>query len=164
MKVSPKDEGVAKGQDWDAMRAAIERRILETAISLPDGRHDVHAVDIPFAFEVIKAKGRTSGVFFSRTSPHDASIAERLREQMVRKAAKLGQYRSLGKRTVLLIESDDVALANRGKLSEALLGALPNGLPEEIDELWYVDSCVPEAPEFFDVTGIFALGDYEPTL
>lgn len=113
-------EGVAKGQDWKAERLAIEAWILNTAGALPDGRQSIELADVAVAFEATKASDRKPGVFFRRRVPHDASFADRLREQIVRKAAKLPAYRSKGKRGVLLVESNDIALMNRGSYWQLL--------------------------------------------
>ncbi len=142
-------EGVTVGQDWQAMREALEEWIRSEAPSLADGRHLIKLPYVPFAFEVDKTTAGTPGLFFSRFSPVDSTLSERIREQVERKAAKLGSYKKRGKTAVLLVESDDIALMNKAKLLEAVRLAFPSGLPVEIDELWYIDTSVPAAPPQF---------------
>lgn len=148
-------EGVARGQDWQSMRRALETWVLNSAASLPDGRQSVSVPDVPFAFDVIKSADRTPGVFFMRYSPAHASLADRLRQHVERKAAKLVPYRAQGKRGVLLLESNDIALMNRSKLLDALRAAFPDALPDGIDEIWYADTSVPGAAhDFHDCTRV----------
>ena len=55
------------------------------------------------------------------------------------KAKKLKKYKDLGKTTVLLIESNDIALMDiQGwKILNAIRAAYPFGLPIGINEIWY---------------------------
>ena len=51
-----------------------------------------------------------------------------------------------------IVESDDIALMSRAKLEKAVSDGFPNGLPGEVDELWYADTSVPgELPQFFEL-------------
>jgi hypothetical protein len=87
-----------------------------------------------------------------RIAPDDATLAQRLESQMVRKADKLKPYRAAGMRTVLLLDSGDIALMNIERLVDAVRSKFPSGLLEGVDELWYADSSVPGALEFWDIT------------
>jgi hypothetical protein len=145
-------EGVATGQDWTAMRARLRSWLLQEAQSLAEGLHSIQPTGFPFAFDVEKTglqTGRTPGLFFKRYSPTESDLAERLRTQINRKADKLGPYRSEGKTTILIVESNDVALMNRAKLVNAISVGFPDGIPDEVDELWYADTSVPDAEPNF---------------
>lgn len=144
--------GVTKGQDWTGMRAALEQFVEVEAGSLPEGRSQIDLAAVPFPFEVIKASNQMPGTWFMRRSPQDESFAQRLQSQVRCKAAKLCRYRAEGRRTVLLLESDDVALMSKEKLVAALRSAFPAGKPESLDEVWYADTSIPNAPRFFDLT------------
>jgi hypothetical protein len=82
----------------------------------------------------------------------DETIPDRIREQFDRKANKLLQYHVPGRITVLLIENDDIALMNEGRLLEAIQKAYPNGLPKEVDQIWYANTSIPNKIEFSDFT------------
>lgn len=145
-------DGVNTGQNWSGMRAGLRQWLVNESASLPEGEHSIQLPEFLFAFHVSKATGRTPGLFFRRYEPEEPGFAERLRVQIERKAAKLGPHRSAGRTTVLIVESDDIALMNRAKLERAILIGFPNGLPEQVDELWYADTSVPgEPPQFFEL-------------
>ena len=72
----------------------------------------------------------------ARLAPDDleAHRADRLREALRRKCPKLQRCKEDGARTVLVLESDDIALTNYVLVSEALAGPLAerDDLPDEI--------------------------------
>jgi hypothetical protein len=147
-------DGVAVGQDWQSMREALKQWIVQEAPSLVDGCHSIQIPGFPFAFDVEKAPARPSGLFFRRYSPDDSTLAELLKALIERKATKLGPYRRDGKTAVLLVESVDPALMNKSKLIEAIRLSFPDGLLDQVDELWYADTSVPSArPIFHELTG-----------
>jgi hypothetical protein len=135
-------EGVSREQDWTAMRSSLTRWIREQGPQLSDGHHEISVVGIPFPFSARKSSeaGRKPGVWFGRYSPTDQTLPARLGELVSRKVKKLAAYADQGMRTVLIVESDDVALMNKGKLHEAIARAFPQGLPIKLHELWYADS------------------------
>jgi hypothetical protein len=142
-------DGITRGQDWALIRDALQEWLLRVAPSLPEGPHTIRIPAMPFAFEVVKASDRSPGVFFMRYSPEGQTLADRLRLQITRKASKLVTYRANGKRGVLLLESNDIALMNTTKLVDAIRSAFPEGLPSAVDELWYADTSVPGAQHDF---------------
>jgi hypothetical protein len=145
-------DGVARGQDWAAMRGALEAWILGEAPRLPEGRHSARPEGFPFAFDVRKASDRRPGVFFLRYAPEDSPLGERLRQQVERKAAKLRRYTDEGKRGVVLLESNDIALMSETVLVQALKLGFPQGLPCVVQELWYADTSIDGTPWFHDFT------------
>ena len=78
---------------------------------------------------------------------------------MRRKAEKLEPYRTRGKRTVLLLDSGDIALMSVDKLVAAIRARFQTGLPDGVDELWYADTSVPSVLEFCDIKAILAEHD-----
>ena len=79
----------------------------------------------------------TGRVFFSRLQPRKHSEANRLKDQLNQKIQKLGKYKTQNYITVLLIESNDIALMSQWKLVEWIKDAFPV-YPESIDDFWYV--------------------------
>jgi len=139
-------DGVRTGQDWAAMKCSLRNWIVGEAVHLPDGSRPVRVPCFPFAVDVEKAgptTGRQPALIFARNKPPEPDLATRLRALIARKAAKLGPHRFSGKTTVLVVESGDIALMNRSKLVRAVSDGFPEGLPEQIDELWYADTSVP---------------------
>lgn len=146
-------DAVSKGQDWAAIRAALKTWLAQEAPRLPEGRSIIEkSSEIPFRLHVVKATGRSPGVFFARYEPDDKSLPERVKAAFDRKATKLAKYQGPEAITVLLVESDDIALMNEGKMIGAIRTAFPAGHPAGVDQVWYVDTSITGALEFRDFT------------
>jgi len=144
---------VTRGQDWTAIRQTLKNWITDDSPSLDDGCHVLDDIDgVPFRLHVIKTTGRRSGVFFGRFEPNDDTLPDRIWEQFGRKAKKLAKYRSAGQLTVLLVESDDIALMNELKMLESIRKAYPAGLPAGVDQIWFADTSIPSEIEFIEFT------------
>lgn len=153
LKIIIEYSAVAKGQNWAAIRESLNVWIISDAHNLPDGRHLVdNAPGIPFRMHVIKQSNRPAGIFFYRFEPHDDTLPIRVRELLDRKAGKLAKYHKPGTTTVLLIESNDIALMNEFRMFEAIREAYPEGLPEGVDKIWYANTSIPTEIEFYDFT------------
>jgi hypothetical protein len=153
LNVTLEYEAVAKGQDWATIRHALKKWITGKAEHLADGRHVLNNIPgIPFRLCVRKSSNRRPGIFFGRFEPDDETLPARIKEQFDKKANKLTKYHIPGKTTVLLIENDDIALMNEGKMLDAIQKAYPNGPPQVVDQIWYVDTSIPSEIEFRDFT------------
>jgi hypothetical protein len=147
---------VQKGQDWKAVNRALRDWLMHSASKLPDGEHPgVTLPGIPFAIDVIKQPPRHfDGVMFARYDPRDQTLSARLRDQICGaghdKLAPLVRYRTLGKKTLLLLESADVALMSVHKLVEAFEAAFPTW-PAMLDELWFVHHVDPSSVNVHDM-------------
>src|SRR5688572_2689670 len=144
--------GIRTGQDWSEMKRGFRAWMANLTPALEDGWKTVRIPGVPFDVEIEKAgsaTGCTPGVFFARSLPPEPDLAVRVRELIERKATKLTPHRDEGMATVLIVESDDLALMNQSKLSRAISVGFPNGLPVQIDELWYADTSVPVLPPRF---------------
>jgi hypothetical protein len=107
----------------------------------------------------VTASDRRPGVFFARYQPEDETLSERVKVAFNRKAAKLEKYQAPGIETVLLVENDDIALMNEGKMIEAIREAFPAGLPAGVDRLWYADSSIPSVVDVRDFTSAIRKGN-----
>jgi hypothetical protein len=140
---------VTKGQDF----AAIRR-------NLKDGLSVLEDVDgVPFRLRVRKASDRRPGIFFARFEPKDDTLPARIREQFDRKAKKLKKYHGSNKTTILLIENEDIALMNEGKMLDSIRIACLSGLPHGVDKIWYADTSIPNDIEFMDFSSEIVQGD-----
>jgi hypothetical protein len=144
-------DGIAIGQDWNGIGAALETWVSTTVPGLGDGRGIATISGVPFQLHYTKESDRPPGLFCMRIAPDDATLAQRVAAQIRGKAKKLVPYRRDGMTTVLLVDSGDIALMNVHKLKDAVLAAFPEGLPAGIDELWHADTSVPAAVEFWDI-------------
>jgi hypothetical protein len=139
------------GQDWNAIRAAFDDWISRVVPSLEDGRHSIRITGVPFEFNITKESDRPAGLFCMQIAPDDATLAGRLEAQITRKAAKLKPYQVTGKRTILLPDSDDIALMNVEKLVDAVRTNFPLGAVEGVDELRYADTSLSSVREFLEL-------------
>jgi hypothetical protein len=146
-------EGIQAGQDWSQIRAMLRSWIIEEAFDLLEGSHIIGDVSgVPFKFRVIKRASGQPRLLFARNAPKDDSFFRRLREQLDRKAEKLLPYKKQGRTTVLLIESDDIALMDEAIMWDSIRLAYPDGLPRGVDQIWFADTSIPEHLLFVDLT------------
>jgi len=151
MNITIDYNSINKGQNWAAIREALKTWISKECPRLADGRHIFDNVPgIPFRLQVTKASDRPPRVFFTRYEPKDTSLPERISRQLDTKINKLAHYRECGFITVLLIESDDIALMNENKMFDAIRDAYPDGFPPSVGKIWYVDTSIPSEIEFRD--------------
>ena len=102
---------------------------------------------VPFPVTLKRTGRKGSKLLIMRfTPPHLRELrVQRIREALDRKCAKLAAHHADSRRTVLVLESDDVALANRHEVGEALREVLAARtevpdlvfLVETEDEPWY---------------------------
>ena len=145
-------DGIARGQDWQALQVALYNWLDGHAGTLADGFHSVEAPGVPFTFRAGKDSHGTPAVLFSRFEPDDTSLPDRLRTQLDRKAAKLRPYQERGLATVLLVECDDIALMSPDRLLRALRRGYALQMPAGVQRLWYVDTSTGSPSGFFDFT------------
>ena len=145
--------GIKVGQNWNVINASLKLWILESARTLPEGRQNIHDINgIPFNFYIDKSFTRSPGVFFLRFSPIDDTLLSRIYTQLTRKAKKLQPYKDQGYITILLIESKDPALMNKGIMLESIKDAFKNRLPENVDLIWYAETYDQIEVTFSDFT------------
>jgi len=146
-------EAIQSGQNWSEITSAVRDWLLNEAPKLEMGSHIVRsAIGIPFEFRVMKKNSNRNGLLFGRMAPKDQSFPSRLKKQLDQKIDKLSLYKAKNKNTVLLVESDDVALMNDGFMWEGLRLAYPNGMPKGLDEIWFADTSIPEEIIFTNMT------------
>lgn len=146
---------IQKGQNWTEINQALREWISQEAPYLPDGRAEISSIPgIPFTFDVSKGcRLRSDGVYFARLASHDRSLSIRLHDQLVgrhNKLGVLGKYRSQGKTTLLLLESDDIAFMSDDTMATAFRDAFPIW-PEELDELWFIHRVARPAMNVHDL-------------
>ena len=154
LRVTLDYNAVTKKQDWKAIRGALKRWIIKESPRLEWGHQVKNVPGIPFKLDVIKdgPLDFPPRLVFYRFEPHDNTLPDRIKKLSDRKAKKLAKYQGLGKTTVLLIESYDIALMNPKKMLCGIRGAYPNGPPSGVDEIWYADTSIPDNIRFEDFT------------
>ena len=153
-------DAVTTGQEWATIRQNLKTWIIDESPRLNDGLsvlEDVHGV--PFRLRIRKASDRRPGIFFARFEPMDNTLPARIRKQFDKKAEKLAKYHGSDRKTVLLVENDDIALMNEGNMLDSIQIAYPNGLPNGVDMIWYADISIPKNIEFMDFTSEIVQGE-----
>lgn len=146
-------EAIDTGQDWNGIKETFRSWISSNLFSLPEGVQMMQELSgVPFEFRVKKSRVGPKGVFFSRFSPTDTSLPGRIRDLLDRKAKRLMPYKTRGKITVLLVESDDIAFMNDPLLVEAIRSAYNDALPQGVDQLWFADTAFRPDLQFRDLT------------
>ena len=147
-------EGIQPGSDWSRITAALRAWILNEAPKLSMGSYTTvgDIPDIPFEFRAVKRSSDRTGLLFGRFAPNDKTLPGRLRKQLDRKANKLSQYKNKGKTTILLVESDDIALMDDSRIWDGLRQAYPDGLPCGIDQVWFADTSIRDEILFTQMT------------
>ncbi len=146
-------EAIRSGQDWSRIRDALRVWILDQSQTLTIGSHNIQGVPgIPFEFRAVKKKSDRNVLLFARFVPDDKTFSNRLRKKLAQRIDKLSRYKNKGMSTILLVESDDIALMNDGIMWDGLKAAYPDGMPEGVDEIWFADTSIPEEIVFTEMT------------
>jgi hypothetical protein len=136
-------DGVKKGQDWPGIKAKLRDWIVNDAPKLKPGSYDgLNVPGVPFQLHVQKKIDRPPGLFFIIYAPPDQDRYDHLREQLDRKSHKLKAYQKKGKRTILLLETTDIALMETEKLADTIKKFYGGNLPDGVDEIWLADNTV----------------------
>jgi hypothetical protein len=142
---------IKTGQDWPAIRQALRKWIIEEAPLIQEGNHLIQVIpEIPCLR--IRKGGRRPGVIFARSAPDDDTLPKRMRELIDRKVKKLAEYHRRGKTTILLLDGWDSSLMNQGIMFNAMQDAYPQGIPSEIDQIWFAYTDDPDEIDFIDFT------------
>lgn len=146
-------EAVQYGQNWADIQKSFITWIVTCTPDLGQGVHTIANVQgIPFEFIAKKDTKHKPKLFLARIAPLDNSLSGRIREQFFRKSQKLLPYKEQGYITVLLSESNDIALMDEAKMLDAIRIGLSRRLPKGVDRLWYVATGIPEDLLFFEFT------------
>lgn len=146
-------EAIDRGMRWDDVRDGLRRWITEKCQSLSEGNHFIdNAPSVSFSFHVHKVSSKRPRLLFSRIAQDDPSLPTRLKTHLSGKVNKLRKYKQEDLKTVLLIESGDIALMSKQLLVQSLRSAFADGWPPGLDQLWYADSSIPSHLVFEELT------------
>jgi hypothetical protein len=159
-------DAVRKGSRWPAIGGAIREWTVLESSAMPEGTAMVVLPEVKFQMRVTKEPAASAigrGLRFVRSTPtNDVPLLERLRRLCDRKVRKLAPWQSGQdpKKTLLLLESNDIALMSEVKMTEAVREAYPDGRPAGVDQLWYANTtgqAWPEAEfEFLDLSEMWS--------
>jgi len=144
---------VPTGISWEEVRDQFRRWILDVVPQLPSDKCITISIEgTPLSVTVHKSFSRAPGLFLNRIAIENADFSERLKSQVDVKAQKLAKYCDSCSLLILLIENDDLANMNRGKMIEAVAASYPQSLPNGIDRIWYADSSNSGPVQFWNIT------------
>jgi hypothetical protein len=123
-------ELVTVGSDWKAYRAALEHWIVNVSPTLEDGEYAVDMPNTDLKCEALTKTDRPHGTFLRRPAPEDDTLVQRVRQQIERKMKKVRRYKDEGHTTVLILETQDIALINQHKMLAAIREAVDGTMPE----------------------------------
>ena len=132
--------GIQTGTDWNGIRDTLREWLLTQVSALPFGHTD-HQVDgVPFCITIWKEDRRDRGFGVARWTPPGLDTNDELTEIVAaalnNKNDQLQKYHANGDETVLILESDDIALMNHVLLYKAFLQASACILTPNIDQVW----------------------------
>jgi hypothetical protein len=135
-----------KGTKWADVRDTIRAWLLANAVTLPRGPSSHQINGVPFTVAVNKDTGNR--FFVARRAPSDRDVRIELiqsfAEALADKNDQLSRYRADGARTVLILESQDIALVSHASLYKAFLQARPLAQTSNIEEVWLACTYAPD--------------------
>lgn len=151
--VNGKTAGIPR-LEHDAVRRALSEWILTNAVNLdpedqtgPDGncRITETPAGVPFSVTLCRESTCEDSLLIVRSSPKERSalLRERIGTSLGRKCPKLQQMRDNGYTSILVLESDDIALANRSAIASATGAELEPRCDQPDVILWVRTSTQP---------------------
>lgn len=136
--------GIQTGTDWNGIRDTLREWLLTQVSALPFGHTD-HQVDgVPFRITIWKEDRRGRGFVVSRMVPPGLETNDELTEIVAaalnNKNNQLQRYRANGDETILILETDDIALMNHVLLYKAFLQASACIHTPNIDQVWLAET------------------------
>lgn len=134
---------VRKGQSWPKHQAILRDWVLANLCRFAPMRQRYEVAGLPYPVSVSATPAqRRAGVFVGRNTPGD-SLVDAVAKCLKKKDPKLVSYHRCGDRTVLLVETSNIALMSENRFRDALSLAQEQVSPCGIDEIWYVESAPP---------------------
>jgi hypothetical protein len=136
------------GIKWNEACRVILAWLVENLDSLSDDLVMYDVDGLPFKIGVQKASNRPPAFLPSRTAPENPGLYPELDDRLNRKIAKLVRYRGKGYRTILLLQTDDLALMNPGIVEERVATLLDRG-GDRPDEVWLIETEIEDDLLFY---------------
>jgi len=132
--------GIQTGTDWNAITNTLRAWLLTNVSALPFGDAS-HQIDgVPFSVGISKQDWHGTGFGVARWAPPNLDSKDELTEIVAgaldNKNDQLQKYRANGDQTLLILETDDIALMNHVLLYKAFLQASVCIPTPNIDQVW----------------------------
>lgn len=136
--------GIQTGTNWNDIRDTLRKWLLTQVSALPFGHTDHQIEGVPFRIGIWKEDRRDRGFGVARWTPPGLDTNDELTEIVATalddKNDQLQKYRANGDETVLILETDDIALMNHVLLYKAFLQASACISTPNIDQAWMVQT------------------------
>jgi hypothetical protein len=138
----------AKGFAWDEACISIRNYITDNIASIPNGR-SLHSIsNVPFPITIHRDPDRNTKFCIVRESPSNKKVKDDLLASMQlalnHKKAKLQDYLDIGCRSVLVIESNDIALISHIDVYAAYLVAEASVDSKHVADVLYAMTADPK--------------------
>jgi hypothetical protein len=152
-----------KGFDWRDALSRIKEYVLNLSSRLPTGP-STHSIEgVPFVFTLWKELAQPIGFFVFRKAPPQHQVTTELFASMQRalahKRERLREYRATGARSVLILESLDIALVSHVTLYKSFLKAQKAVGTPHLDDVWLARTYDPNQIDWYCFLGPQALLD-----
>lgn len=128
----------------------ILKKLLEDEIpNLPYGISEVKSSNLSFDIKVVKDKSDKKLIVFARPAPENLRLEERLKKAIETKTQKFQRNNYQDRTKILLIENNDIALVSSVDFRVAWDTVFRKGIKNYSDQIWYVDSSIPNELCFF---------------
>lgn len=131
-----------KGAEYPKIRELVKEWVLAQADGLKDGSAVTAAPPgVPFAVTLSRRHSDASLLLVSRFAPDDLEARRQARVQQAieRKYRKLAKEKAKGRESILILESNDIALGNSSVVGDAAAKALAS-CPEPPDRVYLVET------------------------
>jgi len=137
-----------RGVDWNTIRSSVKAWLLMNVRTIAEGRGKYVIPNVPFPLTVEKHLDMPSNFLVGRFVPpgkdDQTELVDKFSSALTDKNAQLAEYRRRGAGTILLAESDDIALVSPVTLYKAFLCAQSKVSFPNIDQVWMAHAYAPE--------------------
>ncbi len=137
-----------KGFDWKEAAVRIERYIAEIASTVTAGTSRHKIAGVPFVFDLVVEDDLRVDFSVVRPSPPRLKIERDLlasmEQALCHKQNRLEEYRRQGVRSILIVESADLALVNYAIVYKAFLRAEERIGTSHLADVWLVFTWDPD--------------------
>ena len=139
---------IETGTNWQSIKATLREWLLANVPTLPAGRTDHNIVGVPFRVSINKQELSRSWFGVARWVPPgiegDDQLVDSIVAALTDKNNQLQRYKDTGTETILILESQDIALVSPASLYKAFLRARERIATPNINQVWIANTYDPE--------------------
>jgi hypothetical protein len=144
---------IQKGQQWAEIKETIKVWLLSNVAGVPTGQSKHSISGVPFEISLRRDNDVpplfTVGRWLDSALNIPEQLTDRIAVALVDKDSQLSQYKKDGNETLLVMESQDIALVSSATIYKALLVALSKAKPSHISQVWLAEAYEPEVNYLF---------------